>query len=177
MLSVNNYGKLRKYNRLCQSYLYVSNAILDISANREINVIGMASSFTDKKGKDTICENVCENICKQGNKICLITADIDINDKNYDLNETAGDGFKKIKTQNISVNKLKELVEKEKNNDLVIINLPPVNIFAQALEYAKICKNILLIEKYCHSKYDEFENTIDILKQNNIAVLGIITYV
>jgi hypothetical protein len=174
MLSANNYGKLKKYNNLYQSYLYISNAILDILKGREIKVIGMTSSFTDKKGKDIICENICKNICKKGNKICLITTGIDINNKNYGLDEAADSDFKKIKTQNISANKLEELINKEKNNALVLISLPPVNIFAEALEYAKVCKNILLVEKYCHSKYNEFENAIDILKQSNISALGII---
>ena len=177
MLSVNSYGKLKKYNKINQSYLYISNAILDTLKNREVKVIGITSSFIDKKSKDIICENICKRICKKDIQICLIDSYIDINNKNYTLNESRSESLKIIKTQNIKVNKLEELIGKESNNSLVIINLPPINIFAEALEYAKICKNIILIEKYFHSKYSDFENTLDILNQNNISVLGIIPYV
>lgn len=177
MLSVNSYGKLKKYNKINQSYLYISNAILEILNSREIKVIGLTSSFTDKKSKDIICENICKRMCKKDIQICLIDSYIDINNKNYTLNESKSESLKIIKTKNINVNKLEELINKESNNSLVTINLPPINIFAEALEYAKICKNIILIEKYCHSKYSDFENTLDILNQNNISVLGIIPYV
>lgn len=177
MLSINSYGKLKKFNKINQSYLYISNAILDTLNRREISVIGITSSFMDKKSKDIICENISSCICKKDRQVCLINSYIDINNKNYILNESKIENLKIIKTQNINVNKLEELIDKESNNYLVMVSLPPINIFAEALEYAKICKNIILIEKYCHSKYSDFENTLYILNQNNISVLGIIPHV
>lgn len=177
MLGVNNYSKLRRQNKLDQSYLYISNSMMDILKDREIKVIGLTSSFTDKKSKDIICENICKHICNRGSKVCLITAYVDINNKNYTFHEAVDNNLKIIRTQNISESKLEELIDKEKDHSAVIINISPINIFAQALGYAKICKNVLLLEKYCHSRYDEFENTLDILKQNNINALGIITHV
>lgn len=177
MLSVNNYSKLRRQSKLNQSYLYISNSILDILKDKEIKVIGITSSFVDKKSKSIICENICKNICDKGYKVCLITAYVDINSKNYNLHEIVEKNIKIIRTQNINKNKLEELINKEKEDYIVIADLSPVNIFAQSLEYAKICKNILLLEKYCYSKYSDFENTLDILKQSNINVLGIITHV
>ena len=177
MLSVNNYSKLRRQSKLNQSYLYISNSILDILKDKEIKVIGITSSFVDKRTKGIICENICKNICGKGDKVCLITAYVDINNKNYNLHEIVENNIKIIRTQNISENKLQELIDKEKEDSVVVVDLSPINIFAEALEYAKVCKNVILVEKYCHSRYDEFENTLDILKQSNINTLGIITHV
>lgn len=177
MLSVNNYSKLRRQSKLNQSYLYISNSILDILKDKEIKVIGITSSFVDKKSKSIICENICKNICDKGYKVCLITAYVDINSKNYNLHEIVEKNIKIIRTQNISENKLQELINKEEEDSVVVVDISPINIFAQALEYAKVCKSVILVEKYCHSRYDEFENTLDILKQNNINALGIITHV
>lgn len=177
MLKINNYGKLKKSSKIEQSYLYTANKIFDISKSKKINVVGISSSFTDKKSVDIICRNICKRICKKEIKTCLISANIDLSSNKCSLDETLDGNLKIIKSQNISSENLEKLISEEKSSSFVVINLAPVNIFAQALEHAKICKNIILVEKYCYSKYKDFENTIDILKLNGVDILGIIAHV
>ena len=177
MLGINNKNHSKKRVKLAQSYLYVSNAVISILESKKIKVIGITSSLECEKANSIICENICKNICDKENKVCLIFADLNTDGKDSKIDESINGNLKTIKAVNINKSELEGLIEREKDEFAVVVSFPSPNVFAEALEYAKVCKNVLLVEKYCYSKYGDFENTLDILKQNGISPLGIIAYV
>ena len=159
-----------------QAIMYASNAIIDLLSRIDKNIIAVSSSIKDKESRLHIMCNIASEIAGLDKKTALIN--IDFSNETVEEDEIASKGnLYKRTVANPSVKEFNLLVDELKNKyDVVIVNVPPIRVFSNALQYTKICENVILIEKYLYTKYKEFEETLDFLKQNYVNVLGIITY-
>lgn len=59
--------------------------------------------------------------------------------------------------------------------EIKLVELAPIRTYGSALEEAQQCDAIVLLEQYAYSYYSEFEETVDILKYNDITLAGVVT--
>lgn len=59
---------------------------------------------------------------------------------------------------------------------ITFVNLKPINTYAEVIDEVKKYDAVLLIEKYVTTTYSEFERTLKLLHENNVEILGLITY-
>lgn len=175
------FNKRAKYIALAQSYLYVANFLYDLSRKSEKHIYAFTSSIVQDDEKYIICKNICNKICGNNIKVLFVNATIDLSTKQkFEFNKSVKDNdnlFDQINIYNSEKFKLQEIIEKNfKNYDMILVNIPNIIYMADALEYAKICKNIILIEKHGKSNYSDFENVLSISHQNGLNIDGIITY-
>ena len=81
-----------------------------------------------------------------------------------------------MKLINISLEKFKEMIlENLEKYDIILVSLPSVILSADALDYAKVCKEIIIAEKYTECYYSDYENTLETLKMAKVKASGVIT--
>ena len=68
---------------------------------------------------------------------------------------------------------LKQQGEKSGHN-LQIVELPSINHYADALETARQCDAIILIERYLYSTYKELDKAVELAKNAEVNILGVI---
>ncbi len=172
MIFKNNSYKLDRNQKLLQSYKYVANSIIEIKNTNSYNVIGISSSLNYKESKYIAVKNVYNQLIDKGLDALLINAELE-----PESNSLVNKKGKIWEFKNLNVNDMKNIILEEKEKrDLILINIPPILIMADALEYSKLCDSIILLERYSYSKYRDYENTIAQLNDNNINISGVITY-
>lgn len=171
-----NNKSIDRNTKQLQSVMYAANRIVNLTDENNINVLSISSSIKDKNTETNIISDIVSQIIKLDKKVAFI--DISFSgEETKESNIDSSDSLYKKTIVNPETKKLSLLIDELKNKyDIVIVNIPPVRIFANALQYAKICGNIILIERYLYSKHKNFQETLDLLKQNNVDIKGIITY-
>lgn len=153
-----------------ESMKYVSNAVYNMVSDNKI--IAVSSTLLNTKSIYEISEDIIKEISKHSNKkILLINCGLETNKES----KTDEELFNIKHFPNLDVNEIKGALKE--NKDLyskIFINIPSVNTYSDALEIAKECGNIILIEKYSYSKYKNFEETIMNLKENNIKISAVV---
>lgn len=166
-----NRGK--NINALNESLKYIANSFVRFSQDGEGNVIGVTSSLDCSVSKLDICGKICSKITNKGLSSFLIDVNRRSSENIYKEQE-----FKSVICKdNILVNELVEIINDVKTkNDIVLVNIPCIIISADAVEYARVCDRITLVEKYMYSKYKDFEDGLEKLKSNQIKVDGVVTF-
>ena len=87
----------------------------------------------------------------------------------------------KFETKSLSSVVFDEVIREEISNsshshDIVIMNAPCILSNVVSLDYLSLCNKIFLLERYMYTKYNDFENILGKLKDNNLVVSGIISY-
>lgn len=140
-----------------ESVKYIANYLIMSMKEDSGNIFGISGSMDFKEDKLMICENIVSSINKKGMKSKLINVDKEEN--------------------NIGVDDLKNILNREKIGlDLIIVNIPAISIFADGVEYAKLCDKLILTERYMYSTYRAYEDTIIKLKTHRIKIGGVVTY-
>lgn len=173
---IKNSKSIARSTKQLQSVMYAANRIVNLIDENNISVLSISSSINDKNTETYIINDIISQITKLDKKVAFI--DISFSKEGTkESNVNSSDSLYKKTTANPETKELNLLIDELKNKyDIVILNVPPINIFANALKYAKICGNVILIERYLYSKHKGFQETLDLLKQNNIDLKGIITY-
>lgn len=135
--------------------LYCANVLLSIAAKENIQIFALTSSFSDLEKQSTVTGKLIEKISQLGKKALLLDM----------KSETAEDIQKKLEENDI-----------RKNNDLVFVNLLPVDKHFRAIQTAQKCQGTILLEKYTRTKHQEFDELMETLKHNEIHVCGVVTY-
>lgn len=174
MYEFKNY-KLSKDNKEKQSLSYISNFMCNIISENEESLFTISSTLRQNGPIYNISEKLIKEISERlNNKILLI--DFLIN--NQDLTQPTNDEpiiLNKKYVPNLDLNILNKIIEENINKfDVIFVNIPPVNIFSNALEAAKICRNIILIEKCSYTRYKDFEESLLYLKENSITISAVI---
>lgn len=63
---------------------------------------------------------------------------------------------------------------KEEEINVQIVKLQSINHYAEALENARDCDAIILVERYFDSTYKDIDKAIDLLKSIEVDILGVI---
>lgn len=177
MFKTKNEYAINNQEILTQSYIYVSNSIENIMQSSNIKSLAVTSSLPIKNEKLYACRNICRELGRNGKSVLLINADI-IPGQAVSISDIAlKQNYKEVSCTNINKKEFESLINKHQNDfDSIIINIPPVSIMADSLEYASSCGNVILLERYLYSKYSRYENTILMLKQSNVNICGVVTY-
>lgn len=117
--------------------------------------------------KDTFCVGISTSTKLRDNKRFVFDC-IAEHEKNNE------NGIYCIDIDEKEINK-KDLEKMRNNHKYIIVNLPPISISSEAMEIARECDTLVLVEKYAHTKYSEFEKTLAIIKQENINLAGVIS--
>lgn len=159
---------LNEKNSVDQSIKYIARFLVK-NLEMSKNVIGFTGSYDNKKIKFSICKKICEEILEYKKSICLLDAD-------YMLGKT-----EKFETKSLSSVVFDEIIQDEISNssssyDVVIVNIPCILSNIISLDYLSSCNKIFLIERCMYTKYNDFENMLGKLKDNNLIVSGVISY-
>lgn len=164
--------KLKKKEKLAQSYRAVANAISDTIDGK---VLGVTSSLPSKGPREETCMEICGILHENGKKVALINADI--NPGASKTENSYGEDFAVISLVNASAKEVSSKIdEQSKNADIVLVNIPPVIFMADAVKYAKACGRVILFERYTYSKYKDYEDTLIELKRYGVKIEGVVTY-
>ena len=160
--------KLNKKQKLEQSYIYVANTIYNVMNDKGSKIVCFTSSLSNKLDKYLILKNVHGKMLNNGKNVLFINTDECVKD-NSDVNfMNINDCSKKILQDVLNDNKDKY--------DMIMVNAAPVRLFANAVEYAKLCDSTIIMERYLYSRYSDYESTILKLNQNNVKISGVVTY-
>lgn len=159
---------LNKNDSVNQSIKYIARFLVK-SLEKSNNIFGFTGSYDNKKIKFSICKKICEEILEYKKKVCMLDAD-------YMLSNT-----EKFETKSLSSVVFDEIIQSEISNsssshDIVIINVPCVRSNIVSLDYLSLCNKIFFIERCMYTKYNDFEDILGKLKDNNLIVSGIISY-
>lgn len=170
------YYNLNKKEKLIYSIRYISNCLMKLSEDGAGNVIGVTSSLPYKNSKIEICKKICNKIKDTQNKLMFIDIDLNFKD-NKKIYEKGNENFREVYLLNWNSQEVLDFIKKEKENYyIIIVNIPPVSIIEEAIEYAKTCGRVVLLERYMYTTYKEYEEILIKLKTQNIKIDGVITY-
>lgn len=162
------FNKQRYDNQIEQSAKYFARFLIKKSTNKS-NIVGLSSSYDNKKIKFIICKKICEEIINYNKSVLLFDADYMLeNTENFDTRSLSSSVFDDIIKN--------EIIDSSTTHDLVILNVPCVPTNVISLDYLSVCNKIFLIERYMYTKYSEFNSTIEKMKLSGLDVSGIISY-
>lgn len=157
-----------------ESYKYLANKIMRINEKSNANIFGFTSSNNNFDFSSKI-KILVHNLSEKGLKVLFIKSEIDDTETNDISVINTPECQKFIKTKNLKPKQFNEIIEEnKKNHDIVIISIPSVLTWADSLEYSKICKNVVLMEKYEHSYYSDYENLLLNFKEYDLQPIGVI---
>ena len=149
-------GELNPKN--VEKYKYIANSILDIFNTENKKIFVFTTSIHNKYltrnfNIVNIIIKIQEIISNKNIKISFIN--------NTNLNFSSDMLSKKIDSES-------------QDNDIIFVCIPNILEKSEAFECAKMCKNIILIEKCVKSKYSDYEKVIFYLNQNKISPKGVV---
>lgn len=163
--------KKKRNSEIEESHKYAANTLSHIAAQKNKKIFAVTSSCFRLPYR-SIAKNIFEKV---SGKSLLLDVYIDGGEKETVDQVTKFGDRHKIKLVNVSQKTFKRIIcENESSYDIILCIIPPVDLKADALEYAKICKNAVLIEKYTWSRYEDYENSLLRLKNANINIDGVI---
>lgn len=164
-----NFKNKFKANISDESFKYTSNSILRVLTDLDDKLIAFTSSSNECSYYDTL-KKIFETLKLTEDKICVIYSYINSGEPN--IKEADCGNFI---AENLKSGEFRKLVDEcKKKFDKIFVVVPTVIVYADALEYVKICANVILVEKYMRSKYSKYENTLDVLKNVGINICGVI---
>ncbi len=169
--------KLSKKEKQAESFHYTTNSLSALIEKSE----GSVFAFTSTLSNQTLKLSVCRKLLKEmtailGKKVLLLTIDLK-QEKTPPQKDDPEKCFDEEILLSETSNELKSILEERKSKyDLIFLNLAPVNIFSAALESAKLCDGVILIERYSYTKYRNYEQSLLYLKENHVPITGVIPY-
>lgn len=159
-----------------ETYRYIANYLINDISKTNDNIFTFTSSNTKAGFLDRIIENLANILEEKKLKILVVNSSLKENTDFLIGKRNKDDNISVIKMINATSKRFKdEILENKDAYDIVLVSIPCVISKADALEYAKIFKNLILIEKYTECYYNTYESIISILKTNNIQAKGVIT--
>ena len=155
-------------NSIDQSAKYSARFFIKELGNNK-NVIGISSSYDNKKLKFLICKKICQEILNYEKTVFLFDAD-------YMLEKTENFETRYLSSSLFDEVIKNEIIVKKSKSDVVILNIPCITNNVVSLDYLSICDEIFLAERYMYTKYDELNSTIKKLQMNDLKISGIISY-
>ena len=75
---------------------------------------------------------------------------------------------------NEKITTLLNKISNEKKLGMFFLELKPITYFAAALEKAKKCNGVVLLETYGDTYYTELDKAVSLLDENHISVAGVV---
>ena len=155
--------RLTRAERLLQSRQFAANQLLLFYREKGMRCLGMSTSTRYQLEKSDVFAALGEHLQEQGIHLLQYTDDKD---------ELASG----VAAERVSTLAQLERILTENPDQQYLIDIPPVSIFANALEAARLTDGVVLIEKYGQTRHDAFERCLALMKQEAIRVCGVVTY-
>lgn len=157
MLRIGSKNRLPNDKILSESIGFISNKILNDCKDKNV-MVGFTSSI-DSERYELIIEKIIDFVGR--------------NLQNY--NKSVNWGKENLDDKGIYEihDKLNELKNESR---ITLIKVKSVNVYSNAIEILKCCDIIISVEQYGKSKYLDFENMIERLRENSLNINGIISF-
>lgn len=161
-----------KNDRAHEAVLYAANTLLELGKKS----YAFTASHKYQQKKDAIVRRMVDCLYDRQKKVLFLDYAL-CNIANDDLPILSQEAFDLVTVRNASPEAVKAFLEQQQQAyDAVIFNLPPVSMAARAVEYAKLCECTLLIERYGHTTYQAYEDSLLSLRQHGVSLGGVITF-
>jgi hypothetical protein len=168
---------MNKINKNKEQLLFCVHRIIDAKKKYNQKYFAIAPSCPDENYMNSLCEKLGSAFYTQNQKVLI--ADIKCEGDRIDENSAAdickGEYFDSVKLDYIKAEAFDAfLTEQAENYDIILVKLPPIQIFAQALEYAKVCRKVFLTVRYLYSTHKDIDRIMALSQNNQIDICGAI---
>lgn len=150
-----------------ESYKYIANNLICASEEENKNTFAFVSSSCNL---NEIVINIGE---EAGKKVKTLVVNVCFDDKIKNFSDSKD--VKVINTNGLAKEFKDDLLKYESEFDLILVSLNSILTKAEALEYAKVCKEIIIAEKCTECYYSDYENMLAGFKTAGINPRGVIT--
>lgn len=167
---------LQKDIRKKESYKYLANKIISICEKEKIKILGVTSTNYSCGIQGRVLEKLHDIFLEKNLKVLVINSLISCK-KSTDKSPSICSKNKNIITlENYTAKKLNEFLQDNLNDyDIILVSIPSPLLWSEALEYSKVCKNVILIERYMYSLYKDYENLLFEFKNSDVSIKGVVT--
>ena len=170
-----NMTKSRRSFRKKESYKYLANRILSICEKEKIKILGLTSTNNKCDFQNQVLENLYEVFLEKDIKVLVVHAVISAEGDMGENVESANNRCKITTLNNFTAKQLSLLLKENASDyDLILVSVPCVLVWSEALEYAKVCKNLILVEKYMYSYYKDYKNLLYELENSEVIPRGVV---
>ncbi|RGU93389.1 hypothetical protein DWW31_08550 [Clostridium sp. AF15-17LB] len=87
-------------------------------------------------------------------------------------------GYKKVGVTTSTKSRIftEALLENLNNENFELKEIKPVAIFSDSIKQAKQCDAVILVERYGFTVHNMFERTINMLRENEVKIVGVIAF-
>lgn len=171
------FGFTKKHNYNAEEcYKHISNNLISISKKEGTKIFGFVSSNNKKDFLDNIVKNIAKKTSEKDIRTLVINVVFDSEScfhfkEKFKLGDVCF-----IESKNIFADRFSDELSKQIDKyNLVLVSINSIISKAEALEYTKVCKNIVIVEKCTQCYYSDYENMLVNFKSAGIKPLGIIT--
>lgn len=157
--------KLTKQQKEEQSIKYTADMLLNfLEANNKKQII-FSSSLKQEYMSNTYYK-LLKNFPKD-KKIRFMTSQ-------RNIEKLIDDSNKQVIKQSFDLNELNTLLSNQDEFDYTVIVIPPINLFKEGIKLVKEVGAIILFEKYGISTYENFEEELALIKENDIEHYAVV---
>ena len=169
------FTKNNHYNKE-ECYKHIVNNLISCLKEEKIKTIGFVSSNLKESFLVDIVENLAAAASQKRINTFVMNACFDSNCASSLSEKSKLKGIKFIEVRNaLSQEFEKELLKHKDSCDLVLVAINSITTKSEALEFAKVCKEIIIVEKCTKCYYSNYENMLLNFKTANIKPRGVIT--
>lgn len=118
----------------------------ELLQEKKWEIIGIATSTMEQKKKQEAAKVIADFLKQKGVSCSLISEE-------------------KI---------LSGIVLQKKEEEILIVDLPLLDVYAAGVQTAKKCETVMLAEIYGKTQYKKLEENLKILQEHNVAVSGVV---
>lgn len=147
--------KMTREQYAAEQLKILANSITQKCDRENIKVLGISTSLPDQMLPKKLLDEMINYLKKENKKIGSIEFD------SSSISDISGFA--------------EQVGEAAKENDYVLVLLPTLRLYANAVLCSQKCDAVLLIERYAFTCYKSFEKTLSLVKENGIKILGAAT--
>ena len=156
--------RLTREEKLAESRQFAANQILQFYREKGARCLAVTTSTRLQSEKEHVFLDLGERLESQGIRLIQFT-----------------DGKESLA---LSVPGVEQIADLEDLKQLLtanaqtryLLDVPPLSLFANAVEAARLTDGVVFIEKYGSTKHDVFERCLALLEQEAVQVCGVVTY-
>ncbi len=153
-----------------QAFGFIAGAVRERLEKGKPSVIALSSSGTPRRIQSAAAVKLAERLSRQ-KKCLLVKLELSAEGKSSGWKEEGSC----LTGTNVPAEQLKALLEEKKAQfDAVVLDIPPVMWFSEALEYARTADQLYLLERYRYTLYSHYEKTMALLRDSGLQVSGVI---
>lgn len=171
---------ISKIEKQRQSFSYTANALKAYLDGNKKHILAITSTLDNARKRLKICRELLKALCANTEeKGLLITIDLyeSVRGGQYQKEVSERTGFDEEYLREMTEKEFEHILGKKGNEyDVILVNLPPIQVFSKALELSRRCEGLIFVEKYGCTRYHELEESLFYLERYDVPVVGTIVY-